>query len=286
MEVHHKTFVFKLIRAMIAILLMMGLLNAFPRAAVAGGHCDPANGDGLHCGDHGGNGGQGGGGGGGQGGAPKYPFRYVSYFTDQSGHNYFCLRTGYARTRELANHYRDRISEDIRLAESDGIYRSEPCPDFPPPPPLVRRDVRDAIEKYWNENKTLPYPSMRLNPSRVITGVPAFLTIAGSSSFSFDLFNTVQNEPIHVDATSSYEINWGDPQNPDLVYTTSHGGDAPHGDLFHSYSQAGTVKIGVRQLWRAHWFEGAEQGWVNGLVTTGTLANISVQQLEAGIRTR
>ncbi len=166
------------------------------------------------------------------------------------------------------------------------------CPSGPagkgragPPPP----SPRDAAFQAWYWETTLPDPSLATSPpDGAITGLDLYLSIGGPQHLTFDV--PALGYLVHLEVTSVYDIDWGDPQ-PDgtatgRAVTTNHptrGGPHPTGDLRHQYIHRGTATIEVTQKWTAHWSANGESGTIADRLATTATRTIPVQEIQAVI---
>ena len=127
-------------------------------------------------------------------------------------------------------------------------------------------------------------PELSVQPPLGVTGKPTYLTIGGKPTDDFTIWNPVDEEWIEIEASSVYEIDWGDRFQPgtNRTITESQGGPWPDGDVRHTYStKDASVTITVTQRWTAVWFAGDEAGVIEDLVTEGAIQGYQVVGLEA-----
>lgn len=149
------------------------------------------------------------------------------------------------------------------------------------------------MQRLWTEDIELPDPVVQLPPGRAITGLDICMILSGPTTVSFD--ENVFGYPVHVDATSSYDIDWGSddsrPSERSDRYTlgaTGQGGYCDEGgDIRHQYTRRGPIDIQVTQHWTANWRVGPETGViVDELYTETTVTRFPVVELQATITNR
>lgn len=152
-------------------------------------------------------------------------------------------------------------SENARILRLADRYPL--CPDSDPIPSAPAPNV--LADGFWQDQVPLPRPEPTVQPDNGITGIPVYLQIGGpqQGSWRFETFGI----EIVIDATSTYDIDWGDGTVQTGV--TSQGGPYPDGDIVHGYRDKGTYDIVVTQRWTATW---TARG--NGVDSGGAIADV------------
>lgn len=161
------------------------------------------------------------------------------------------------------------------------------CPSNPrgPGAPVSAAEV---VQLVWTHDVPLPKPGVEVPPGRAITGHDACMILSGPTTVTFD--EVVFGFPVHIDASSTYDVDWGSNDNPPGVtsdrYTTGYTGRGGYcdegGTLRHQYTRRGPVTIVVTQRWTAHWTVGSDSGVIaDQLATTTTLADFPVVEIQA-----
>ena len=155
-----------------------------------------------------------------------------------------------------------------------------PCPVQPrapgEPAPVETRAMVAA--RYW-EQILLPRPQPSIAPGRAITGKLAYLETRGEITHTYT--NNTVFGPVHIVATGSYTVNWGDGTT-----TGPHrfeGKAWPDGRITHDYLNVGTYNVVVTEKWTATWSLDGESGVLRTLQTTGRIDNFPVEQIQAVI---
>lgn len=126
-------------------------------------------------------------------------------------------------------------------------------------------------------------------PGGAITGLDLYLSIGGSQKLTFDVQSL--GYAVHLDVTSTYDVDWGDP-SPDASVlgrkvTRGHrtqGGLYPKGDLRHQYIERGPVTIAVTQRWTARWTAGGESGTISDVLYTEASTTLPVEEIVAVLK--
>lgn len=146
------------------------------------------------------------------------------------------------------------------------------------------------MELLWSEDIELPEPQFELPPGRAIAGLDICMILSGPTTMTFD--ENVFGYPVHVDATSTYDVDWGSNDARPGVrsdrYTygyTGRGGYCDEGGtLRHQYTRRGPVTVVVTQYWTANWRVGDETGVIpDELYTSTTVDAFPVVELQAMI---
>jgi len=147
----------------------------------------------------------------------------------------------------------------------------------------------EVAAQIWFWETLLPDPSLATSPpDGGITGLDLYLSIGGRQQVTFDV--PALGYDVHIEATSVYDVDWGDPR-PDSsphgqAVTEDHpnqGGPYPTGDLRHQYIERGEVTITVTQKWTAQWTAGGESGTIEDRLVTSASRTIPVQEIQAVI---
>ena len=146
--------------------------------------------------------------------------------------------------------------------------RRQPPP--PPPPELIAE--RTIV------NLPLPVPEPEIDPGYAITGLRAYLETGDARRRTWESVDTVLG-PLRVEATSTYTVDWGDGTTTGPHSST--GGEYPDGDITHVYQRTRVVDVTVTQGWTAPWSLAGRTGIVDGLVTTGTIEDMAVREVQA-----
>ena len=206
-------------------------------------------------------------------------YRYRLLVGDGNGD--YCYATKWTTNQWLAT-VAPAIQPDLQNVLAPALVR----PDCPRTPRAER--AKTIAEEAWRIRKELNSPTLKVEPPFGVTGKPSFLTIGANSTDDFEIWNPIDEEMVYIEASSVYEVDWGDRFNTESsrIVTESQGGPWPTGDIRHIYTTADDgVKIRVRQRWTAIWFAGDEVGWLDDLVTEGSIDDYRVIGIEA-IRTR
>ena len=139
--------------------------------------------------------------------------------------------------------------------------------------------LQSQVDSFWADQHNLPAPTLKVTPEVGITGLRTHLSIDNTGPTTVMFNDPLLAEPIYIDATPTYEVNWGD-SNVDT--TTSNGG--PSSDLYNVYEDIGFYDIHVTAHWEATWRVGQTglvQGELSGLSTEATLPRLEIDDIQA-----
>jgi len=144
----------------------------------------------------------------------------------------------------------------------------------PIPPPISPQEIVERTIV----NVQLPEPRPRIAPGHAITGLRAYLETGSATTHRFDPIRTVLG-PLSISATSTYTVDWGDGTTTGPHETS--GGAYPDGDITHVYQRTATVDVTVTQHWTAQWSLAGQSGTVTGLVSSGTIEDFRIREVQA-----
>ena len=131
----------------------------------------------------------------------------------------------------------------------------------------------------WQTQIPLPHPAPYIAPGYAITGKRAYLEIRDNPSLSPQHFNELGYD-ITVEATSTYDVVWGDGAESRDVSST--GGPYPSGNITHVYDNIGTYTVRILQTWHGRYTVNGTTGTIDvPLTTDGAIQGFPVHQLEA-----
>ena len=160
------------------------------------------------------------------------------------------------------------------------LLRQHPfCPNSPmrtAPPATSPAQLALLI---WQTQIPLPHPAPYIAPGYAITGKRAYLEIRDNPSLSPQHFNELGYD-ITVEATSTYDVVWGDGAESRDVSST--GGPYPSGNITHVYDNIGTYTVRILQTWHGRYTVNGTTGTIDvPLTTDGAIQGFPVHQLEA-----
>lgn len=133
--------------------------------------------------------------------------------------------------------------------------------------------------RFWR-TIDLPTPHASVPPGWAITGKPAYLVTSGTGDPAPYRDATPLGE-LTLAAVGTYRVNWGDGIATGPYH--SAGLPWPSGRITHTYTTVGTYRIVVSESWSATWRLGGAGGTLTGLVTTVTIPDFPVKQVQAVI---
>lgn len=195
-----------------------------------------------------------------------FPYTVVRWLGGEG----FCVDTLWTRDEGLARLY-GQVRPTIGWVQRQ-------CP---PDAAVEVPDPATIAAATWQDVKSLPVPSLDIDPDHALAGKKVYLEIAGAQTWTETIDNPIGDD-IVLTATSDYLVGWGDPRRPEPTVTRSPGGPWPDGDVTHTYSDAAPKRtITVTQRWRATWSAGGQGGTLDRLATTSAPLSLEVRQLEA-----
>jgi hypothetical protein len=259
-------------RAAVVLAVVFALAAAGPAHAVDAWQFDES---GVAIADHqAGQSGDGGDPGVSNGGAARQLYTYWAIGWDGDR---FCRIRHVTADADLAAAYNFALHRDLAAANAPGGAAECP-PGTPTAPAPNNAPTPDQLARDFWDVRVLPAPDLKMQPDYAVTGKRAYLQIANNQAAHFDVADPL-GPPIGIDATSTYQIDWGD--GTATTTTTSQGGPWPNGDVSHVYTTTARARIiTVTQQWSATWRAGGQQGVLDNLRTQGTLT-IPVTEVQA-----
>lgn len=150
-----------------------------------------------------------------------------------------------------------------------------------------RATPTEAAYQVWYYQTKLPKPTLATSPPKAaITGLDLYLAIGGPQTLVID--DEADGYNVHLEVTSVYDIDWGDP-DPDTSVKgkavtkdfPTQGGLYPKGNLRHQYIQRGQVTVKVTQRWQAKWTAGGDSGTITDRLATTQTLTFPVQEIQA-----
>ena len=153
------------------------------------------------------------------------------------------------------------------------------CPGGPPPSPSVTAYAENFIRTI-----PLPAPNPRIAPGYAITGKPAYLE-TGANLNPPVVSQPTPFGPLQVVMVAQYFVHWGDETDPNTFSGpfAVEGAPWPSGALIHTWTNVGTYTVVVQMRWTATWQLGSDAGTLTGIVTSTSITDFPVEQLQAVI---
>jgi hypothetical protein len=168
------------------------------------------------------------------------------------------------------------LAVQMEIRSSQLVANHPLCPGSPPAPGRISPAA--AASEVWHDQVDLQDPTLRMAPGKAITGLEGCLEIAGPQSVSRD-FPNVFGYDIHIDATSTYDVDWGDGTWTHGLST--QGGPCPGGTIRHTYTTKGTATIVVYQTWQATWSAGGPPAPIPGQLETTASLTLPIEEVQA-----
>jgi hypothetical protein len=161
-----------------------------------------------------------------------------------------------------------------------GVSRYPACstPTVSGPPPASSPAVTAA--QWWQAfgSARLPKPAPLIAPGYALAGQVAYLETRMPLRRQIEA--TTPLGPLAISATATLWVDWGDGAGWSGPYATG-GGPWPTGQLTHTWTSAGTVRVSVGAAWTAVWSLGGASGTLSTLATSGSIGGFQVRQLES-----
>jgi len=152
------------------------------------------------------------------------------------------------------------------------------APQAPNAPVQVVSPTTIAVN-FW-KTIPLPVPAPTVPPGYALAGKVAYLVTGGTTDPAPYEYNTPLGV-LTLKATGQYLVDWGDSSAPTWSGPYSFEGLAyPNGQITHVYENSGSYTIALREDWSATWSLAGSTGTVTGLVTSATIDDFVVKQLQ------
>jgi hypothetical protein len=147
----------------------------------------------------------------------------------------------------------------------------------PAPRPI---DPAALAVQFWRTIH-LPVPQLSIPPGYAVTGMPAYLVTTGTLAPA-PYRRVTPLGPLTITVNGTYFVDWGDGTAP--IWTGPYrqqGQSYPDGMIVHTYDNATSLTVSVREAWTARWHLGAAAGVLTTLQTGATISNFPVRQIQA-----
>ncbi|MDA8047555.1 MAG: hypothetical protein M0Z30_20370 [Actinomycetota bacterium] len=156
-----------------------------------------------------------------------------------------------------------------------------PAP-VPAPAPPAAPDPAALAVRFW-QAIPLPVPEPTIPPGYAITGKVAYLVTNGTTAPPAYEENTPIGR-LTIQATGQYVVDWDDGTVPTWTGPyRAEGRPWPNGQITHTYDNAGTYTVTLREQWSAVWHLAGASGVLGGLATDATIPGLRAEQLQAVI---
>lgn len=172
-------------------------------------------------------------------------------------------------------------AQDIAVLDAYTLVHIALCPSAPQAPaaPVQVVNPTTIAVNFW-KTIPLPVPAPTVPPGYALAGRVAYLVTGGTTAPAPYEYNTPLGV-LTVKATGQYLVNWGDSSVPAWSGPYPFEGlGYPTGRITHVYEDSGSYTIALREEWSATWSLAGSTGTVTGLVTSATIHNFVVKQLQ------